>query len=361
MAGKAVFSPMAWVGRNTIGRGSEKLAESRMLNRLASRPGPLRGIGRWGVRQSQKGASATFDTRATSAGAALSAGKAGVGGFTERKKKTEEETRKAQDRYEVAEAKNAINRGLKEEKAAASAGRPADPAIMKTMTDAIAKMSNSQVEALVTGNKELLDSESFAQTISLRQLEALNKNVELSENDKKTLANSRFADINAAVERVARGGPDFDPAEKKRIQGLADRELDLLNRKHFELEDFVEVIKPSQMEYIMTKSDDFTRVEKNELNNRREMAHSRSVVGIPANITDMDVKDIARLEPRIVNDISVLQHLSAKKLKRLAGEIKDSQANAIRGVITGAPAAPRGTPIGDLQYWLNSDDGIASF
>jgi len=111
----------------------------------------------------------------------------------------------------------------------------------------------------------------------------------------------------------------------------------------------------------MTKSDDFTRVEKNELNNRREMAHSRSVVGIPANITDMDVKDIARLEPRIVNDISVLQHLSAKKLKRLAGEIKDSQANAIRGVITGAPAAPRGTPIGDLQYWLNSDDGIASF
>ncbi len=112
--------------------------------------------------------------------------------------------------------------------------------------DALRKASDKEVEAIVEANSKLLEKMEFANALSVKQLEALNKSDKFSDDQKDSLKAMRFKNINDAI---ALGGPLTDPV-KKRIQSLTDTELEMIDSDHLINPEFVEALKPTQVDDI---------------------------------------------------------------------------------------------------------------
>jgi hypothetical protein len=175
-------------------------------------------------------------------------GKGGTKGFKETREESAKRVREheaaATSELSLAQAKKAVVEG-----SSAPVGSPA----IGEMEKALAKLSDKETEALVSSNRDLLESQNFANAISVKQLEALNKSDQFSESDKSTLKNKRFSDINAAMAPSGAGASSV----RTNIRNLSDTELEMINAEHLENADFVSHLKSSQFESI-SKSSKFT-------------------------------------------------------------------------------------------------------
>ncbi len=144
------------------------------------------------------------------------------------------------------------------------------------MEQALAKLSDKQTEALVASNRDLLTSQNFANAISVKQLEALNKSDQLSENEKGTLKNARFAEINngmSALKIPAATRTNIQAAAVAALpneirNNLADSELEMIDPTYLKSQDFVSALRSTQLETII-KSNKFTATQKNDLKTQR--------------------------------------------------------------------------------------------
>ncbi len=237
------------------------------------------------------------------------------------------------------------------------------------MEKAINRMSDKEIEAIVSSNRSLLEEQKFATTISTQQLEALNKSSELSDAEKSTLKNNRFQGINTAL---APGGVGT-PAISSEIKALSDKELEMIDPGHLNNAGFIAQLRPAQMEAIQ-KSSKFTSSQKTSIKNLRRApllealdlanpnyAANPAVVG--STLGKMPAKDLAALmgqnityaDPLTgVNTVaSILTHpdvlplLKPNKLQQMALEMSDSDIQTLRtALLAGGSTA--------TVAWLNN-------
>ncbi len=366
-AGSAMFGTAGGVGRWAIGGTANLISSNKNLqvaassnnknwaSRLASRT--TLGLTDWTKTKS-------FDARGGASGDLMSqfgidAGKAtGDGGFEKTWKDTKESfsttgTDAAKAREERArKARGAldINAGIDAAEKDEKTRTAEEKELVDKMEKAMSSMTDKEIEALVSENRKLLDKQSFANKLSVQQLEAINKSDKFSETEKQTLKDARFGDINADL---ASGGPLRKEVIDK-IKGLTDKEIEMINPSHLGKEHFVANLKASQVEAIK-KSNKFTSSQKATLKEQRKIVFARGIRDNPATVGKADAKELANSDG-LLTDPAILEHLSAKKLKKVAGEIDDdAKIQAIDAAIKGATAPP-GSGLEALQKWRAKDD-----
>ncbi|MFZ2484611.1 MAG: hypothetical protein WAX80_01095 [Minisyncoccia bacterium] len=376
---------LGWAGRASIGRFGAMAAESARLQEAANkRTGFAGAASRLALYTANKAKAGTFDARNATiptsvVGAAIegtvgrtkigkklgfndvpipsvavgafAAGQTGVGeggkrGFVD----TREESRKrvhdreagAAEDLAQAQARRDVRNG-----ADAAVGSPAYNAMEK----ALAKLTDKQTEALVASNRELLQKQNFANAISVKQLEALNKSDQFSEAERGALKERRFSDINTAL---APGGAGATSVRGK-IRGLSDSELEMINPDHLKNLDFVEQMKASQIESV-NKSSKFTSSQKRDLQNTRRAPlfgalATGTVANVQASLKDLGPKEVAALEMNTGELLhpTMLQAYTQQMLKRMGPELNP------------ADILPLGTAIatagGPASAWVTSADG----
>lgn len=346
-AGSAVFGGTAWIGRRTLGYAGSGIASSADLQSEASRS-------RKGVWDSVAGATArtvlysartardaTYDGRnasvptsmigdvirgtlgRTEKGKAmglndvntgsipimggvsdsLGAGKGGTTTYESEKKESEKrvrdrETTEAKE-LKIAQAKLKINKGADDS--------TASPTEIADLEKAMAKLSDKEVEAMVEGNRKLLDSQNFANALSIKQLEALNKSDLLDDNDKTRLKDSRFFNINQGMQTMRTNPGSMTPAQtsalNKEIKELANSELEMLDSSYLSDPTFVNNLKPSQIEAI-NKSNNFSTTQKEGiLNIRFSTINTAMATGAipPGDPAEKAVKSLSDAELEMIN------------------------------------------------------------
>ncbi len=368
-----------WAGRQTMGRGAAALVNSKWLNTAASqkfdgRPGStFRGIagiaGRAGVQQAQGVAKSNFDP-AAALGFAASANKSGYG---DRKKADEKERQEAASRVQSLQNEKDIMAGLKAKEAARLAGTAIAPGspeqlLVDKMEKAFAQSSGKQIETIVNGNKDLLKSLDFASSISVQTLDHLNKSDAYSEEEKRELNDTRFADILTAI----RSGAPLSQDIKNKIRGLGDSELEFIapdmtqNPAH--VQRFTEPMRRSQVDAIMKSTKFVSSQKSNTRKGRADSVWATITAGIPgtatapaipawASVTKIDPKDLAELDSVKLEDPSLLPYYTTKQLKRLGEAITDDAKSASlrRALLTpGVGTNPA------VVNWLGTPEGQAA-
>lgn len=279
-------------------------------------------------------------------------GKPGTKGFTELKaesdKRVRDEEASAAAERNLVQARKAVKDG-----ASAATGTPAYDAMEK----ALAKLSDKETEALVASNRELLKSQNFANAISVKQLEALNKSDQFSESEKSDIKNTRFKAINDAV---AIGTSAAVAAVRSNIRGLTDSELEMINSGHLGNNEFVSHLKPSQIEAI-NKGNKFTSSDKAKLKTARmapltAALASGSVTDTENALKSLGPKEVASLDMAVLQDPTMMQAYSKQLLKRMAPEINPSDIPILRARILAS--LPSTHP---AHVWLMSTDGTNNF
>lgn len=293
-----------------------------------------------------------FNTKSIPIGGSLienaGGGKGGTATYVTAKKESEErvQKRKAEEtnELELAVARRDLTAGKD-----AAIGTPEYDAFEK----ALAKLSDKQTVALVESNKELLDSSNFANKISVKTLEAIEKSEKIIDEDKDKLKNRRFARINdinfapglaalAVTGRPLTAQETLDAQKVKDarsdLKGLSDSEMEMLDQGYFDKSDprhkeFAEQIKPSQAETILSnKSGKYTSTVRDTLKNtRRQPLFNALTSGIEANIIKearkLDAKALAGymsadpVHGKIALNPAVIQTYHPDKLKRMAAEM----------------------------------------
>ncbi|MDP2642011.1 MAG: hypothetical protein Q8P21_01835 [bacterium] len=383
-AGGAAFGGLGWAGRTTFGRAGATAAESARLQEAANK----QRAGAWdrtkgatarlALYASKKARSGSFDARSatipTSAVGALiegtagrtrvgralglndvpipsvqvgafAAGQTGVGeggkkGFVDTReesgKRVHEREAKAADEWAQAQARRDVNRG-------ARVG--ASPAEVDAMEKALSHLTDKQTETLVTNNRELLKLQNFANAISVKQLDALNKSDQFSEAEKDTLKARRFGDINAALAVGGAGAASV----RQNIRRLSDTELEMIDPSYLGNPDFVSQLQPAQIDAI-NKGTKFTTSQKSALRTvRRAPLLAAVAAGNVANARDaareLGHKEIAGLDMTVLQNATMLQVYTPQMLKRMAQEMNSSDIPALRAdLVTGGSPA--------VQAWL---------
>ncbi len=394
--GAVALGGSAWLGRTVVGQAGNKFANNAWLQAQANKPrsGILGSIAGGAARATlyanKQAASGTFDLRnakvptsiigaavegtlgRTKYGKALGLndinipdvevgqrlvgkdfGTAATKGYKEAKaesdKRVQEREAARTAEWKLAEAKEAVLKG---------ANAPAGSPLIGEMEKALAKLSDKETEALVASNRDLLKSLNFANAISVKQLEALNKSDQFSESEKTRLKDTRFADINAAV---LAGTATAIASVKGKIKGLSDSELEMIESSHFGDENFVAELRPAQFEFVTTKSSKFTTSQKQTTKNTRieplmRALRTGNTANIKAFIRKVDHKTLAgfmntpgRGGVPIALDRDVLDVYNPKMLTRMADEMNDSDKLTLRAaLLAGGNAA--------TIAWLNSPD-----
>ncbi|MDB5254104.1 MAG: hypothetical protein JWL80_170, partial [Parcubacteria group bacterium] len=425
-AGGLLFgTALGGMGRKFIGKPGEIIANNATLQEAARTKVGLPGAGaRLALYAARKARSGTFDVRNASVPTAAvgdaiegtlgrtavgrfvgaddvnwksvpiggpAAGVAGVGkGGTTGYKENKEA-----DEKRIAAKKKADNEELRRAEDAAAIRNGIKPGATQAQIDAMEKsinrMSDKEIEAIVDGNRALLDTQAFANNISVQQLEAINKSDKFSEGEKDMLKGKRFGSINTEMDRMeairtAGGTPVMDPGVAKAIKGLSDPELAMVKSDHLNREDFVSQLKPSQVDAIM-KNNKFTKNQKKNIGDRRKAPLIRALdtsanghLANPTLVRDMinkrlSAKDIAGLMSTTGDFVdtnglplvgaSILLHpdvLSALKpniLKKMALEMEPADITTLRAALE-APSAHAIVNPSVLTY-LASPAGIADF
>ncbi|HEY4505837.1 MAG TPA: hypothetical protein VJG67_04060 [Candidatus Paceibacterota bacterium] len=405
-AGGAILGGAGMLGRQSLGRmGMGKATTEELEARVAQ--GGLQGQR---ARARLAMAKGSYDMRRSTGGEALSkatgvnlgrgtegipfmgnakAGEGGRAGAMEEEKKKEKANQEAINKFRntqaLEEAKKAIDAGSKD-------GATQDQ--KDAMEKALAKLSDKQTETLVAENRKLLESLDFANAISVKQLEALNKSEQFSEEDKTHLKNNRFEQIKtihdptaltayATATAVAPGARTathiadikrMDDA-RSRVKGLSDSELEMIDTAYLdptriEGREFISQLKDSQVENIATnKGGKFTTSQKNNVRDERmrplkDALASGSVTNIQREIRKADYKTLVRYMKvagrggvNIALDPAVLPLYTSKTLRRMAGydDMTDTDIDTLRTALLthGSPAT---------QAWLlDADKGMIDF
>jgi hypothetical protein len=366
LAGKLVGGTTAWAGRRTVGWGANKFVNSKGVNEWASKKGILSGgwAARAALRGGQKTAAGTYDFRATGAGTYLGAGKAGVGGFADRKEKGEKERVDASARARKAQDQIEIENGLRGSKLKAS-GAPLNPrqlalanADIEKMELAVARMSGKEIETIVAGNKGLLTSMELANALSTQQLDALNKSDKFSEREKDAIKRTRFADANAIT---GAGGALPSLRSIQQIQGLTDTELEMISPETLADVDFIKNLKQSQVDSIM-KSSKFTKSQQNKIREEKTSSFITSASIDPTIIKSKSTsaKQIAGLPitPTTPGTLSLstpafIDQLTPAIIRRIAPELDPEKSAALKAAIFSMAGA--GNPT--IRTWLSPGHG----
>lgn len=368
-AGSIMGGTLGYTGRQTIGRTASKLAGSKSLAEAASQKGLGGYAARMALQRVEKTAGGSYDPRGTSLGKTLGAGQASSGGFKDRIKADEELRQKsvakvrgmenganvragveaAKDLQAVDDARKAIetNTATEEQKAMITA--------VDAMERTMAKMTGKEIEEMVAGNKKLLDSQAFATSISVQQLDTLNKSEKLSEEEKAKLKNNRFAEASSIV-----GSPNTPVSinAPDKIRALGTKELEMLSPEVLNDDGFITTMKQSQIDDVM-KSDSFTTSQKDRIRNVRKKSFAAQVAANPTILRNKNtsIKQIASLGVDELKKQAVYEQLTRNMLKNLAKEITDQNAlRQIREAIMSAPG-PITPEVNQLQDFLNSREG----
>jgi hypothetical protein len=211
------------------------------------------------------------------------------------------------------------------------------------MEQSISDMSDKEIEILVGSNKELLKNRNFTDTISTKQLESLNKSDQFTESEKTNLKNTRFAEINAAMD-PSHKTPDTLKLVKGAIKGLTDSELEMIDPSYLKDPDFVSQLRSGQAESI-TKSSKFTASQKQALKDGRnkpltDALAAGNIAGIQAAIRKVDYKTLVgymnipgRGGLAIALDPAVLPTYNAKILTKMADEMNDEDKLTLKSAI----------------------------
>lgn len=394
--GAVAFGGTSWAMRSSVGKLGNKFSNSTWLQTQANKERKgfggalIGGVARATLDTSKKAASGTFDLRnakvPTSIVGDVVRGTVGRTGFGKAlglddvnikdidvgqnltgkdfgtsatkgyKESRAESDKRVQERdsartaeWKLAEAKQAVIKG---------STAPVGSTLIGEMEKALAKLSDKETEALVASNRELLRSQNFANAISVKQLEAINKSDQFSESEKTRLKDTRFADINAAV---AAGTATAISSVKGKIKGLSDSELEMLEASHFGDENFVAELRPAQFEFVTTKSSKFTTSQKQTTKNIRieplmRALRAGNITNIQTLIRKVDHKTLAgfmntpgRGGIPIALDPAVLPTYNPKMLTRMADEMNDADKLTLKTAII---AGGNTTTIN----WLNDPD-----
>jgi hypothetical protein len=432
-ASGAAFGTAAWAGRNTVGNVGLAASNNARLQELAKDGKGLSGAGaRLALYASRKARSGTFDARnatiptaaigdliggtvgRTERGkklglndvnissiqvGAIAAGQTGLGtGGTKGKKELLEEKDK---RIAQRDAQNANELALAVAKRDVLAGATStDPVKIEAMEKALSKLNDKQTEALVAGNRDLLDSQEFANALSVQQLDALNKSEQLSENEKNVLKSNRFKKINAGLEAFSVPAAMRTAAHTTAIaefpgavKALSDKELEMIDVEDIKRSEFISEMRGPQFEAI-NKSNKFTTSQKKSIKDTRKdsilaafhMGHTTpagapAYAPTPANISaakgkisKMGGKDLmelmrenvdyidpstgARVTESLLTHPEVMSALKPNMLKKMVAEgLSDSDITKLRTALEGflPPTHP-------TYVWLmDANKGMSEF
>lgn len=314
----------------------------------------------------------------------------GVGGKSygetqaEKSKRLRDEQSKDREELKLAKANEDIVNG-----ANADGTDPTDPAYLDAidkMEKALATLSAKEVETLVDNNRELLTKQEFANRISVKQLEALEKSDKFSDGEKDNLKTNRFMVIND----VNSTDPNKVKAAVGRIKGLSDTEIEMLSSAQLSNTDIVKQFRPAQFESI-AKSSKFTGSQKKAIKEMRlnplfdaldprRSGHVAGSATYPSIIKGMITKsltpkDVAGLmgtkyqftkpdgttdEQSILLHPQVVSQYTPNLLKRMGQEMSTEDIQEIRNAIDLIPTVS-GSPVDRLKTWINSNDGQNSF
>lgn len=418
-ASTAVFGASAWAGRNTAGALGNMATDSAALQNAANKErsgiwgrtaGAASRATLWGA---EKARDATWDARnasiptsvigdltrgtvgRTKAGKALGLdiaetssidvggraasltglGKGATVGYTEVKTANEKKRKEMEgERNEAAESAKS--------RAAILAGKNFAVGTNEydAMEKALSKQSDKQAESLVASNKSLLESQHFANALSVKQLQALSKSDLLSDQDKAKLKQSRFTEINTAMEalmnptlgpRTAAQTAAIDDLPNQLRNNIADAELSMLDPAYFKDPVFAEALKTNQVDSVM-KGDSYTSKQKADLIKSRFAALSdpdhqatltmaatarpsgsieavryskitKSIKGLSD--SELDMIDPSLLaKPEIVGQLRAPQVETLGKSLRLTPQQKDAFRDARKQPLLAAMAMPTTTP-----------------
>ncbi len=394
--GAVAFGGTSWAMRSSVGKLGNKFSNSTWLQTQANKERKgfggalIGGVARATLDTSKKAASGTFDLRNAKVPTSIvgdvvrgTVGRTGFGkalglddvnikdidvgqnltgkdfgtsatkGYKESRaesdKRVQERDSARMAEWKLAEAKQVVIKG---------STAPVGSTLIGEMEKALAKLSDKETEALVASNRELLRSQNFANAISVKQLEAINKSDQFSESEKTRLKDTRFADINAAV---AAGTATAISSVKGKIKGLSDSELEMLEASHFGDENFVAELRPAQFEFVTTKSSKFTTSQKQTTKNIRieplmRALRAGNITNIQTLIRKVDHKTLARFMNTpgrggipIALDPAVLPTYNPKMLTRMADEMNDADKLTLKTAII---AGGNTTTIN----WLNDPD-----
>ena len=404
--GTVAIGGTAWLGRKTVGNAGKSISENASLQRAAKEKTGFSGAAaRFALSASKGAGSATFDARnaaiptglvgstiegtlgRTKFGKKLGLndvgipsvpinkfvsdmdilGKGGTKGYKEireeKDKRIHDRDAKAASELALAEAKEAVNVGAK-----APLGSPAIDAMEK----ALSKLSTKETEALVASNGELLDSQNFANSISVQQLEAINKSDQFSEAEKSRLKSNRFKEIEAindpaglaalAVPVGVRTPAQVADAARvetarTRVKGLSDSELEMINPNYLdparpEGREFISQLKGSQADAIISnKGGKFTTTQKENVKRERmrplidaliagRATDAQTIVrkaDIKTKVSYMKVDGPGTPPIKIALDSNVLPIYTVKMLQRMAlhDDMSDQDIHDLRMAILG--------------------------
>lgn len=318
MASSAVFGGTAWAGRKSFGNAGRMIADNATLQERADKGGTFSRLALYGAKKAR---SATYDTRNASIPTSVigdaiegTVGRTGFGkamglndvnmgsipvmagvsgamgagsGGTKSVMDERKESAKRVSERDTAN-KNELAQAVAKRDIVAGSQANASVAEIEKMEQALSKMSDKQVETLVSNNKDLLDKLNFANSISVKQLEAINKSDQFSDSEKSLLKDARFQQIktiydptalmayNKAETVRAAGGP-LTPADnaalklvddaRARVRGLSDSELEMVDPNYLDISkpealEFISNLKSGQADTIMTnKGGKFTATQ----------------------------------------------------------------------------------------------------
>ncbi|MHB1330640.1 MAG: TrbL/VirB6 family protein [Minisyncoccota bacterium] len=226
---------------------------------------------------------------------------------------------------------------------------------LKTMESAVSKMTDKEVEAVVSGNKKLLSNQNFANSLSVKQLDALIKSDKFSDDDKDAIKSVRFKDINVAM---ASGGVGAVGAKDK-IRNLSDSELEMIDHSYLEDEMFVAQMKSGQIDTV-GKSNNFTTSQKNTLRTLRQKPIKDAIIANDATVAQ---NYMLNLSPKEVNALGVntlanpllLPAFTPNMLKRMAQDMNTSDIQTLRKALLASGNQ-------DTKDWLNDPNtGVVDF
>jgi len=368
-AGSIIGGTLGYAGRQTIGRAASKLASSASLKKATAGDGLGGYAARMALQRVEKTAAGSYDPRGTFLGKKLGAGQASTGGFKDRIKAEKEERQKAVVRMRGMENGATVKAGVEASKdlqavddarkaievGTATEEQKAMIIAVDAMERTMAKMTGKEIEEMVAGNKKLLDSQAFATSISVQQLDTLNKSEKLSEEEKVRLKNNRFAEASSII-----GSPNTPVSinAPDKIRALGTKELEMLSPEVLNDDGFITTLKQSQIDDVM-KSDSFTTSQKDRIRSVRKKSFAAQVAANPTILRNKNtsIKQIASLGVDELKKQVVYEQLTRNMLKNLAKEITDQNAlRQIREAIMSAPG-PITPEVNQLQDFLNSREG----
>lgn len=308
-------------------------------------------------------------------------------GYKERKAESDKRVRERDaaeaSEIKLAKTKNNVLEGAKD-------GAPTTA--IDEMEKSLATLSDKETEALVASNRDLLESQNFANKISVKQLEAIVKSDQFSEEDKGRLKNARFREIEdindadglAAITKKASGGTltkdETDAIAKvekarTRVKALHDSELEMINPNYLDPDrpegvEFIAQLKGSQVDAI-NKNNKFTSSQKEKIKTERmrplmQALSAGKAVEAQNIVRKADIKTkVGYMKPTGTPPVVIATHpdvvpiYTIKMLQRMAAhdDMTDDDISNLRLAILMNPSANA-----DTVKWLkDKDKGMVDF